>query len=302
VTTDLSLNQLVADRLREAASLLEQQSANPFRVSAYRQAADSVVNCQRNLGEILQQEGFAGLMSLPMVGYGIAGAIREILTTGHWSQLQRLRGTLDPIQLFQSVPGIGPQLAQRIHDRLNIDTLEALETAAHNGSLESVPGVGARRAEILRATLAQRLGRVRDQKAKMDNGPSIELLLDVDREYLEKGRAGQLPTIAPRRFNPSGESWLPILHTSRGEWHFTALYSNSALAHELARTQDWVVIYFYDEHHHEGQHTIVTETHGPLVGNRVVRGRESECQAYYSNVRTTEDQLKRDVPDTLFEL
>ena len=35
-------NQLIADRLREAADLLEQQAANPFRVRAYREAAQTV--------------------------------------------------------------------------------------------------------------------------------------------------------------------------------------------------------------------------------------------------------------------
>jgi DNA polymerase/3'-5' exonuclease PolX len=32
-------NQIIAERLREAADLLEQQAANPFRVRAYREAA-----------------------------------------------------------------------------------------------------------------------------------------------------------------------------------------------------------------------------------------------------------------------
>ncbi|MCJ7450875.1 MAG: hypothetical protein MUO39_00155, partial [Steroidobacteraceae bacterium] len=63
---------------------------------------------------------------------------------------------------------------------------------------------------------------------------------------------------------------------------YTALYSNTALAHELDRTRDWVVLFFYDDDHVEGQHTIVTETHGPLTGRRVVRGRETECIAHYS--------------------
>jgi putative hydrolase len=86
-----------------------------------------------------------------------------------------------------------------------------------------------------------------------------------------------LPGIAPRRFNPTGEAWLPILHTERGDWRFTALFSNSALAHELGRVRDWVVIYFHQDSGPEGQRTVVTETRGPLAGRRVVRGRESEC-------------------------
>ena len=38
---------------------------------------------------------------------------------------------------------------------------------------------------------------------------------------------------------------------------------------------------FYDDDHREGQHTIVTETQGPLAGQRVVRGREAECVALH---------------------
>jgi hypothetical protein len=115
------------------------------------------------------------------------------------------------------------------------------------------------------------------------SGPSVAELLEVDRDYREKANAGTLPTIAPKRFNPSGAAWLPVLHATRDGWHFTALYSNTAQAHQLNRTHDWVVLYFYDHEHSEGQHTVVTETHGPLVGRRVVRGREAECRAYYAS-------------------
>ncbi|MDQ2696666.1 MAG: hypothetical protein M3Z21_15085, partial [Pseudomonadota bacterium] len=90
-----------------------------------------------------------------------------------------------------------------------------------------------------------------------------------------------LPTIAPRRFNPDGKAWLPVLHTQRGPWSFTALYSNTPRAHELGRTHDWVVVYYYDGHRQESQHTVVTETRGPLAGRRVVRGRETECRRLY---------------------
>jgi putative hydrolase len=112
--------------------------------------------------------------------------------------------------------------------------------------------------------------------------PSVELILDVDAEYRNKASAGQLPTISPRRFNPKGEAWLPILHTERALWHFTVLFSNTARAHDLGRTRDWVVVYLYDDHHREGQCTVVTETRGALIGKRVVRGREDECRALYA--------------------
>ena len=281
MTADIPVNQHVAEKLREGADLLEQQGANPFRVTAYRRAAETIVTLEEDLRALVRDKGIEGLTELPGVGRGIAAAIDEMLRTGRWSPLERLRGALEPEKLFQTVPGIGPELAGRIHVTLHIDTLEALESAAHDGRLETGPGVGARRAAAIRAMLATMLGRARLGRRERADGPGVDVLLDVDREYREKAEADTLPKIAPRRFNPMNEAWLPVLHTTRGNWHFTVLYSNTARAHELKRTHDWVVVYFYDDHHQEGQHTIVTESSGPLVGRRVVRGREPECREHY---------------------
>jgi putative hydrolase len=179
-----------------------------------------------------------------------------------------------------TVPGIGPVLAKNIHEELHIDTLEQLEAAAWDGRLEALSGVGDRKLAALRASLGAALGRARTVRQSAD-GPDVATLLDVDRRYRAAAEAGRLPTIAPKRFNPSGESWLPILHYEQDDWHFTALYSNTARAHRLGKVEDWVVIYFYDADHDEGLHTVVTETRGPLAGKRVVRGREIECREYY---------------------
>ena len=281
-----SENQQIADKLREAAALLHAQGANPFRVSAYRKAADTVAQLTRGLRETFDSEGVKGLDALPNIGAGIASAIAEMLITTRWGQLERLRGTTEPERLFQAVPGMGPELAKRIHNTLHIDTLEGLETAANDGRLEGVPGVGPRRAAAWRAALDRMLGRVRVRRVRapedLSREPGVEVLLDVDREYRRKAQAGQLRTIAPRRFNPGKDSWLPVLHARRGEWHFSVLYSNTALAHKLKRVHDWVVIYFYDSDHVERQRTVVTETRGSLAGRRVVRGREEECRGLYA--------------------
>jgi putative hydrolase len=89
-----------------------------------------------------------------------------------------------------------------------------------------------------------------------------------------------LPCLAPRRFNPEGERWLGLLRSERDGWKMRALFSNTALAHRMERTRDWVVIYF-EKGNLRGQRTVVTETHGDLEGRRVVRGREDECRVYY---------------------
>jgi len=275
-------NQMIAERLREVADLLQHQDANPFRVGAYRRAADTVGSLGRDVAEILDREGLDGLTALPGVGRSIASAIEELVRSGRWSQLERLRGTLEPETVFQAIPGVGPALARRIHETLEVETLEALEIAAHNGRLALVPGIGARRAAMLRASLASMLVRRPARRHGEAAEPPVGHLLDVDQEYREKADADLLRKIAPRRFNPSGKAWLPILHARRGNWDFTSLYTNTARAHELGRVRDWVVIYFHTDNEPEGQCTVVTETRGDLEGKRVVRGREAECRAYYT--------------------
>ncbi len=200
-------NQKLAEMLRERADLLQAQGANPFRIAAYRKGADQIARLARPVREVFDAQGRAGLQALPGVGTGIANALAEMLVTGNWSQLARLRGGVEPEKLFQSVPGIGPGLARTLHDRLHVDTLEALEVAAHEGRLAEIPGVGARRAAAIRAALGAMLRR-RIAHTPRANGrfPTVAALLEVDREYRDKAAAGKLPTIAPSRFNPRGRT------------------------------------------------------------------------------------------------
>jgi hypothetical protein len=63
---------------------------------------------------------------------------------------------------------------------------------------------------------------------------------------------------------------------------FTVMFSNTAKAHELGKTNDWVVVYF-SKGKGENQCTVVTESRGALKGKRVIRGREEECRKYYQD-------------------
>lgn len=271
------LNQDIAGRLEEVARLLAAQGANRFRVRAYERAANTVRQLPRPVSDILEQQGLEGLQALPGVGESIARAIRDLLARGRLAMLDRLRGESDPTKLLGSVPGIGRQFAERLHRDLGVETLEDLEAAAHDGRLEQVLGFGPKRLAGIRDSLAHRLQRVKPPAAARNGLPSIEEILDVDREYREKVATGQLVKIAPRRFNPSRVAWLPVLHTTRGRRHYTVLFSNTALAHRLARTDDWVVIY-WDSGRGERQCTVVTADGGPSKGRRVVRGREAESE------------------------
>ncbi len=277
-------NLQVASRFEEVARLLEEQRANPHRVASYRRAAAMLRGLRTPLSEIFEQGGLEALKELPTIGDTLARAIQQMLRTGRLGMLERLRGASDPERILASVPGVGRATARRLHE-LGIETLEDLEAAAYDGRLQALAGIGAKRLAGIRDSLAHRLGRVRrgateagSARRADDAAPSVAELLDVDREYREKAKAGSLPRIAPRRFNPRREAWLPVLHTERGGRHYTALFSNTARAHELGKTHDWVVLYV-DGGARERQYTVVTATRGPLAGRRVVRGREDECAA-----------------------
>lgn len=269
----IPVNDSTAARLDEMAALLDGQGANPFRVQAYRHGASVLRHLDQPVSEVLRAGGVEALEALPGIGHSLARAIRDILRFGYSPMLQRLRGDMDPVRLLSSVPGIGRRTAARLHDDLHLETLEDLEAAAHDGRLATV--VGPKRLAGVRAALAERLARVRPAPPS-SGAPPVTELLDVDREYREAAAAGRLPRIAPKRFNPGRRAWLPVLHTTRGGRHYTALFSNTARAHQLGRTGDWVVIYC-DRGDGDGQWTVVTAHAGPLAGHRVVRGREAEC-------------------------
>ena len=150
----------------------------------------------------------------------------------------------------------------------------------HRGleGLEEIPGVGSRIARVIREVLTHH--RLPPSSVLGNGGPRplVEELLDVDREYRQKAAAGELPLIAPRHFNPSGERWLPVLHTRRGVRRYTVLYSNTERAHRLGRTHDWVVIYVRTPGESEKQYTVISATRGVLRGHRVVAGHERACR------------------------
>jgi hypothetical protein len=274
-------NPTIAKKLLEYAQYLDTQETNLYRARAYRRAADTVLSLSEPLADLVAAKGRSGLEELPGIGSHLSYTLAELVRTGEFHTLNPDDGQIDPEQLLTSLPGVGPHLARQIRDQLGVTTLEELEQAAHDGRLSRV-GVGPKRVRGIRDALAGRLGRYR-LAAPVRGEPSVAEILAVDQEYRMQAARNQLPTIAPRRFNPQREPWLPLFQTQRRGWHYRVLFSNTALAHRLGQTHDWVVVYFEDGVA-SGQRTVVTETRGGLRGQRVVRGRERECQEYYQSL------------------
>lgn len=280
-------NEMIADILERVAQLLEVEGKNPFRVRSYRNAAQAVRDYGKPVARMVEGGKTDELRDIPGVGPKISGAIEEIALTGRLGLLDDLESDVTPSAVLRRVPGIGEKLATRIHRLLGVESLEELEIAAHDGSLAELEGVGEKKMKGIRNALAgmlsrsaARRSRERQKAGGSTNRPDVRLILKIDAEYRRKAEAGELRKISPRRFNPGGKAWLPILNTRRSGYKFTALYSNTSRAHELGKTHDWVVIY----HERDGrrrQNTVVTAQKGPLQGRRVVRGREKETREYY---------------------
>ena len=271
-------NATIAHKLNDYATYLEGEDTNVYRVRAYRRGAATVLAQERGLAEVVKEKGRAGLEELPGIGSSLAYTIEGLVRTGEFRTLRPEGGHVDPERLLTSLPGVGRQLAHLLHEQLGITTLEELERAAHDGRLARA-GVGPKRLRGLIDALAGRLRRSRLPEP-IQGEPSVAALLGIDEEYRQQAQEDTLPLITPRRFNPEHEPWLPLFVADRDGWRCRALFSNTALAHRLGKTRDWVVISFHDGFN-SSQRTVVTETRGELRGLRVVRGRERECRAFY---------------------
>lgn len=271
-------NAAAADGLDRAAHTLEGRGENPFRVKAYRTAAETVRGLPGPAADLLRDGGRKALTQLPGIGDRLAYTLEQLLLTGH---VQHVEGLGDrPEDLLATVGGVGPGLAKRIHDAIQVETLEDLERAAHDGRLAAVPGMGEKRLRGIREALAGRFRR--PVGGPPASPPPVEDVLAVDAAYRERADAGLLRRVAPRRFNPRHDAWLPVLRTRKGGRRYRALYSNTEAAHRLGRTRDWVVVYYTDPAGATGQCTVVTEGGtGPLAGRRVVRGREGDSARFY---------------------
>lgn len=148
-------NADIAAVFDEIADLLEIESANPFRIRAYRNAARTVGELGRDLGALVA----AGdpLKGMPGIGADLAGKIREIVTTGRCEQLERLRGEVPPaVAELLRVPGLGPSRVRTLWHELDVHTLEQLRRAARDGRIRALPGFGERsELKILQAAEAR---------------------------------------------------------------------------------------------------------------------------------------------------
>jgi len=131
-------NADVAAIFNRLADLLEIEEANPFRVRAYRRAAQTIEDLPESLsGMIARGEK---LSTLPGIGDDLAGKIREIVESGHLKAMDEVEArTPSTLAALTSVPDLGPKRVHMLHEELGIETLEDLTEAAAAGKLKELP-------------------------------------------------------------------------------------------------------------------------------------------------------------------
>lgn len=151
---DDRINQL-ARLFRAMANLLASQRANPYRVRAYRNAADSILTITGDLADLAARHQ---LQEIPGIGRDLTEKIEEFLATGTIRAYEELKTPLpDEVAGWAFLPGLSDALVTYLYFRLNIRTLADLESLVASHLLRTQPGFSGSEEALLTA-IRQRIG------------------------------------------------------------------------------------------------------------------------------------------------
>lgn len=132
-------NEAISGRLREIADILEMKGAD-FKPRAYRKAARRIDSMNEDV-EDLHERG--ELTDIEGVGASIGEKIAEFLETGEMGYYRDLKAEYPvDVEALTTVEGVGPKTVETLHDRLGIEDLDDLETAAEDGDIAALEGFG----------------------------------------------------------------------------------------------------------------------------------------------------------------
>ena len=98
----------VAARLLSLAQLLGSKGENPFKIRAYRRAAETIRNYSENFDQLVRAD--ADLTQFAGIGKGISSAVREIVLSGKLGQLETLRTEVAPeLAALSEYPRLDPR-------------------------------------------------------------------------------------------------------------------------------------------------------------------------------------------------
>ncbi len=147
--TDHDSNNTLANLFLSMAELLKNNGENPYRIRAYKRAADTIANLESPIAELAQA---GDLQTLPGIGKDLAAKIQEYVETGAIQAYEELTTPLPPaIRQWIVLPGLSDPIVHDLYFRLGIRTLDDLETLARSHLLRTRPGVSVTADELLAA-------------------------------------------------------------------------------------------------------------------------------------------------------
>jgi DNA polymerase (family X) len=146
-------NKAVARTLAEIADLLELKGENPFKIRAYRNAADVVSHAAEAVSSLEE----AGLRGWNGIGKDLAGRIREIALTGDCG-IRRELLTEFPATLLDvlRLQGVGPKTVAILYRELRITSLDDLAEAAKSGRIRAIKGMGLKKEQLILQAIEER--------------------------------------------------------------------------------------------------------------------------------------------------
>ncbi|MFI5340901.1 MAG: DNA polymerase/3'-5' exonuclease PolX [Candidatus Methylomirabilales bacterium] len=150
----------IAHLFNEITDFLEVKDENPFRIRAYRRAAQAVEGLSEDVAAIAER---GALLEVPGIGKDLAAKIQEYLASGKVGYLEDLRKEI-PVGVIEmmGIHGVGPKTAKHLYEQVGVDSVEKLEELAKTHRLAGLPGIKAKTEEnILKGIAVWRSGRER---------------------------------------------------------------------------------------------------------------------------------------------
>jgi DNA polymerase (family 10) len=133
------VNSQIAEIFDKIADILEIQGENPFRIRAYRRAAQTIENLSDDISHYVKK---GGLVKLPGIGEDLASKIEEFLKTGKMPAYEKLKKKIKPVLLDMiNIPGVGPKTAKLLYEKLKVKSLADLEAKARVHKISGLPGI-----------------------------------------------------------------------------------------------------------------------------------------------------------------
>jgi len=134
-------NVEISEMLNRYADLCEIQGGNPYRIRAYRNAAQIVSGLSRSVADLVASG--EDLSKLPGIGKSLADHLKEIVDTGKFGPLEEeLKKVPRTLLDLLKIPTLGPKRVKEIYQKLKVSDRKKLTQLIHEGKLRELPGFG----------------------------------------------------------------------------------------------------------------------------------------------------------------